>query len=96
MISALLGEMSPWVCPGPEPMQPAPPGICGKNSANHSPSTLQSSTYQTPSLYFKSLPTATAKEKYLPASLRSVAAQWATPFVPLARRWPTWDFTIHA
>jgi hypothetical protein len=30
-------------------------------------------------------------DKYLPAKLKCAAERWATPFVPLARRWPTWD-----
>jgi hypothetical protein len=31
---------------------------------------------------------------YLPARLQSVVEQWATPIVPFARCWPTWESMI--
>jgi len=96
MTSALSGEMSPWASAGLAPMQPPTLGSCGTPFAEPSPWNPLESTSPILSHFYKSLPTATGKERYLPASLKFAAAQWATPFEPLGRCWPTWDSTTHA
>jgi len=93
MISALCGEMLPWEFPDHDRQLPAPLGSSGRTFATPLPWIPPELTSQTLYRFFKSLPTATGPEKYLPASLRCAAAWWATPFEPLARRWPTWDST---
>jgi hypothetical protein len=95
MTLTLSGEMLPWASPDPD--RTPPPTLGPSGSASARPSTSIPLASQKPTLcqYFKSLPIATATERFLPASLRSVAAQWGTPFEPLGRRWPTWDWTIH-
>jgi hypothetical protein len=95
LTSALSSIMLPWASLAPAPMHPAILGPYGKPSAVPSPSTPTHPTCPTPPQFFKSLLTATDRASYLPANLRFVAARWATPFAPLARRWPTWDTPIH-
>jgi len=95
MTSALYKEMSPWESPDHAQTLPAQLGPYGKRSATPLPSTHWDPTSPTPFQFFKYLPIATAKEKYLPVSLRSEAAQWAMPYKPLARQWPTWDSPTH-
>jgi hypothetical protein len=94
LISALSGTMLPWESLDLDHLLHATPGLCGNPSAVPLPSTHTQQTCLTRSQFFKSLLTATDKAKYLPASLRCAAAQWATPFEPWARRWPTWDSPI--
>jgi hypothetical protein len=94
LISALSGTMLPWESLDLDHLLQAPPGRYGNPSAVLLPSTHTQMTCWTPSQFFKSLLIATDKAKYLPASLRCAAAQWATPFEPWARRWPTWDSQI--
>jgi len=96
MISALSEEMLPWESHNLDPTQPTILGSCGKTSVAPLPWTPQEPTSQTLYQFYRSLPIATGPARYLPASLRCAAAQWATPYVPLARRWPTWDSTTHA
>jgi len=43
-----------------------------------------------PSLPSCSSPTVSAMDKFLPAELLSALERWKTPFVPWARRWPSW------
>jgi hypothetical protein len=93
MISALCEEMLPWESPGHDRTLHAPLGSCGKTSVAASPWTPPEPMSQTLYQFYKSLPTATGPERYLPASLQCAAAQWVTP---LARQWPTWDSTTPA
>jgi hypothetical protein len=85
MISPLCSEMLPWESPDHDRTLPAILGSSGKNSAKPLQWIPLELTSQILYRFFKSLPTATGPEKYLPASLRCAAARWATPFVPLAR-----------
>jgi len=96
MTSALSCVMSPWVNPTPELTQPTPLGQSGPPSVHLSTWTPSPSTSRTESPCYRSLPTDTDTASYLPAALKYAAERWATPFVPLGRRSPTWDTLIRA
>jgi len=96
MTLALSSTPSPLECLAAEP-----PPLTLRGSAG-SPSVIASTPIQpcnkqtTPSCFSKSSPIVTAGGSYLPANLRCAVEQWATPYVPWARRWPTWDSVTHA
>jgi len=94
MTLALSGEMWSLDCPSHDRTQQTTLGSCGKTFANPLQLTLQDPTCPTLFQFYRSLPSATGPEKYLPANLRCVAAQWGMPFAPWVRRWPSWDSTI--
>jgi hypothetical protein len=91
MISAMSFRMSPLDSRPPEPDQPQQLGTSGQASARNSTYTQSPSMFPTRSPYYKSSPTDTAPDTYLPPVLQSAVAWWETPFAPLDRRWPTWD-----
>jgi hypothetical protein len=95
MTSALSCTRLPWDNATPGQRQPVTFGTSGSTSVPASQWIPSSCPYQTKSLCYKYLPIATAAGSYLPAALKSAAARWATPFVPLGRRLPTWDVLIH-
>jgi hypothetical protein len=95
MTSALSCTRLPWDNATPGQLQPVTFGTSGATSVPASQWIPSSCPYPTKSLCCKSLPIATAAGSYLPAALKSAAARWATPFVPLGRRLPTWDILIH-
>jgi hypothetical protein len=78
----------------PGQLQPVTFGTSGSTSVPALQWIPSSYKYPTKSPYCKSSPIATAAGSCLPAALRSAAARWATPFVPLGRRLPTWDVLI--
>jgi hypothetical protein len=84
---------STWPLASPKTEQPLRtlPGWCGLPSATSSRLTPPCKTHPITSSHCNSSPIVTAAAKYLPVKLLSVAKQWETQFVPLARRWPTWD-----
>jgi len=68
---------------------------CGKSGATSASLSMPIPSFSaTRTRYrcYKSLPFAIAGAQYLPAVLLQKSAKWKKPFVPLARRWPQWDF----
>jgi hypothetical protein len=90
LTSALSNEMLPLGSLSNGPMLPTPHGQPGLTSAPPSTLTPHCTPQTTQSCPSNSSPIVTVGDKYLPAGLLSVAAQWETPFVPLDRRCPTW------
>jgi hypothetical protein len=86
----LSSMMLPWESLTSKPRPLTPPGSSGNASAPNWTSTQPYRTPQTASSLFNSSPIVTIGAKYLPAKLLSVVKWWEMPFVPLARRWPTW------
>jgi hypothetical protein len=87
----LSSQMFPWESHPNEPLPPTPPGSSGKDFALTLTSIQPWKTRQTKFSPSNSSPIVIVGDKYLPAKLKCAAERWATPFVPLARRWPTWD-----
>jgi hypothetical protein len=72
----------------------APHGNNGSTSASPSTPTQHYNRPRTQSSSSNFSPIVTVGASYLPARLQSAVAQWGMPFVPLARRLPTWDSPI--
>jgi hypothetical protein len=89
--SALLRIPSPWESVSPATQPLTVPSTSGSASApplvNHPHWTPSSTPFRS----FKSSLIGTEWANFLPAGLKSAVERWATPFVPLARRWPSWD-----
>jgi hypothetical protein len=96
LTSALSSTMLPWASHTSAPCQPILPGTSGPPFATPLTSTQPSKTQMIPFSPYNFLPLDTAVANYLPANLKYAVKRWATPFVPLDRRSPTWDSRIPA
>ncbi len=96
LTSALSSTMLPWASHTSAPCQPILPGTSGPPFATPLTSTQPSKKQMIPFSPCNFLPFDTAVAKYLPANLKYAVKRWATPFVPLDRRSPTWDSRIPA
>jgi hypothetical protein len=96
MTSALSTTMLPWASLNNEPRPLTPLGTSGKTSAGTCTSTQLYNKSPIPSYPCNSSPIATVGATYLPAKLLFAAKRWEMPFVPSARRSPTWDTPTHA
>lgn len=91
MTSALSSKMSPCVSPTSMLEPPTVSGSNGNASLISSTSTPTYNTLMTQSSHCNYLPIITARETYLPAKVQCTVKRWVMLFIPLARRWPTWD-----
>jgi hypothetical protein len=89
--SAQLRIPSTWESVSPATPPLAVPSTSGSDSAPPLVSHPHWTPWMTPFRSFKSLLIDTEWATFLPAGLKSAVERWATPFVPLARRWPSWD-----
>jgi len=96
MISALSSTMSPWGHQRNASPYLTPSGKSGQTSVPASTPTQPYPPPPTQSCSCKYLPIVTVGENYLPVGLQLEAKRWATPFVPLGRRYPTWDTQTRA
>jgi len=73
------------------PVEPTPPGQRGRTFATPLTKTHGSNTSMTPRPSFRSSLIATEWERWLPPDLLLRLERWKRPFVPWARRSPSWD-----
>jgi len=91
LTSTLSAKRLPWESHTNAPWPLIQLGPSGTISAKHYTLTPPSNTPVIPSYPSKSLPFAIDEENCLPAKVWFAAKQWQMPFMPLGRRWPTWD-----
>jgi hypothetical protein len=94
LTSALLRTMLPMESLLSGRPVPTPSGTSGSPSVTPSMPPYTSMELSIPSLPSCSSPTVSVMDKFLPVELLSALEQWKTPFVPWARRWPSWGRRI--
>ena len=94
LTSALLRTMLPMESLLSGRPVPTPSGTSGSPSVPPSMPPYTSMELSIPSLPSCSSPTVSVMDKFLPVELLSALEQWKTPFVPWARRWPSWGRRI--
>ncbi len=94
MTSALSRRMLPMASLPAGPTVSPPLGQSGPHSASPITSILTLKPLRIPSTPSYSSPNATAAVPYLPVEIRSNLKRWRIPFVPWARRWPSWGKRI--